>query len=153
YGHPLVPRMIKGAAVMAAPQAISQVAHTGNIDPEGLFPSAVLGGGMAAIGGRGGDESTVSTTREPFEGAGGVLASRGTNVGSSAVDITRPDPRDFAKQSGREPLLLTGGNPTTHTLDQIRALRGRARWIAAEEHIQQTYGSQGQRYFSLPKAA
>lgn len=48
------------------------------------------------------------------------------------------------------PRLLTQGNRTTMTLNQVRSLRGEVRWRAAERYVQELYGSQGQRHFSVP---
>jgi hypothetical protein len=97
---------------------------------------------------REGAEGVVGTSREPSEGLGTAVPGRAGPP--DARDTARPTPRDFAGESDQERRLLTAGHPTTRTLDQVRALRGRARWEGAEEHIQQMYGSSGQRHFSVP---
>ena len=51
--------------------------------------------------------------------------------------------------SGKEPLLLGTGNPTTKTLNQVKNLRGKKRWQAGEQYIQELYGSDGQRHYRV----
>jgi hypothetical protein len=58
-------------------------------------------------------------------------------------------PYDASRGNWQGTGLLAAGNQTTHTLNQVRALRGRARWQATEVHARQVYASPGQRYFPV----
>jgi RHS repeat-associated protein len=46
--------------------------------------------------------------------------------------------------------VLTSGNQTTLTLNQVRNLRGQQRWQAGEQYVQELYGSPGQRHYKVP---
>jgi len=46
--------------------------------------------------------------------------------------------------------LLTTGNTTSRTLNQVRSLGGEERWQGAEEYVRELYGSQGERHYPIP---
>jgi hypothetical protein len=73
-------------------------------------------------------------------------ASAADDLAATADDVVR----GVAQGTG-EPLLLTAGNPTARTLGEVRRLRGRARWEAGEQYVQEVYGSAGRRHFAVPE--
>ena len=62
-------------------------------------------------------------------------------AGSSVSKLT--------SSADKGPLLLGPGNPTTRSLSQVRNMRGRERWQAGEQYIQELYGSDGQRHYRV----
>lgn len=46
---------------------------------------------------------------------------------------------------------LPAARTTTHTLEQIKKMRGKQKWEAGETYVQEVYGSPGQRHYNVPK--
>lgn len=64
-------------------------------------------------------------------------------------------PAQAATESSIAPItdprrLLTAGNPTTKTLAQVRALRGKELGRAGEQYARELYGGTGERYYTVP---
>ena len=73
-----------------------------------------------------------------------VLAMRGSTrlTAEGKADATKVLEQARLETNNKQ---LTSGNPTTHTLGQVRNKRGRARWEGAEQHGRQLYGDTGSR--------
>jgi len=110
-----------------------------------------------------GDLSTaVATYASGDTLVAGTLAALGGALEAEAIASGSP-PGSSAFAGGRSlgatpagaenvkaPLMLTAGRPTTKTLAQVRRLRGKPRWQAAERYIQEVYGAATQRHYRVP---
>lgn len=129
---------------------VSQVmAGGGGVRVIGTQP---LPGAAAPVLGAGDSSSTALVVA----GRGGSPAVTGPNVvpaapGPSGVPQLPGGPGPVPRLSGPTPVpLLSAGPQTSYSLQQIRNMRGPARWQEAEIWAQEMYGSSGQQHYPVP---
>ena len=105
-------------------------------------------------------ESLVIQPNTTVKLSGDVTLTSGTIVPKGSIVTVSDDVMKIVEPSGASSIksyeknvglkLLPDTTAKTFTLDDVRNLGGREKWEAGETYVQELYGSEGQRYYSVP---
>jgi RHS repeat-associated protein len=103
----------------------------------------ILGGGSSVVAGG------YGATKLPGLAKIGKSSKQDAHIVTEGTD-NKVELVDVESNTPESTPLLTHSKPTTLTLNQVKNLRGKERWQAGEQYIQELYGSEGQRHYHVP---